>query len=109
MRRDRSHGAARAERVPWVQADADGVTLTLFIKPRASRNKIGEVKEDALVVSVAAPPVDGEANAELVRFVAKALGVPRSRVTLVAGEASRHKRVKVSGLSIAEVTAAFLA
>jgi uncharacterized protein (TIGR00251 family) len=61
------------------------------------------VHGDALKVQVAAPPVEGEANAELVSYVSRSLGVPRARVELLAGEGSRKKRVRVHGVSAAEV------
>ncbi len=65
-------------------------------KPRASRSRILGVRAGALEVSLAAPPADGAANAELVRVLAEALGVRRSEVTLVRGPASRSKLVEVA-------------
>ncbi len=68
-------------------------------RPRAHKSGIVEIKEGLLVVRLAAPPVDGAANAELVATLAAALGVRRGDVAIVQGEASRGKLVEVSGLS----------
>lgn len=66
---------------------------------------MGEYGE-ALRVRLAAPPVDGEANAELVKCLAKWLGVPRRAVRLVAGETGRNKVVEVEGIDAATVLSA---
>ncbi|MEP9401318.1 DUF167 domain-containing protein [Sphingomonas sp. VNH70] len=82
--------------------DADGALLTVRVTPRASRSALaGTIALDdgrtALALRIAAPPVDGAANAEVVRLLAKALGVARGRVTIVAGDSARVKRVRVAG------------
>jgi uncharacterized protein len=64
---------------------------------------------DAIKIRIAAPPVDGAANAELVRFVAERLGVPASRVTIARGAGGRRKTVEVSGLESRTVREALLA
>jgi uncharacterized protein (TIGR00251 family) len=87
--------------------ERDGsVRLSVRVKPRASRSKLGGVSEDgALEVAVKAPPVEGAANAEVVKLVAKVLGVRRSDVAVVVGAASRNKVVDIQGLGRAEVLA----
>jgi len=82
-----------------------GVRFDLRVSPRASRDAIGGVHDGALRVRVTAPPVDGEANAAIVKVLAKALRVPKRAVTIVSGEASRTKRVQVDGASAAQVRA----
>lgn len=77
--------------------------LAVLATPRASRSEIVGWQEERLKLRLKAPPVDGEANAELVRTLAKALGLPRSAVTLQQGEASRRKSVRVMGLTEAEL------
>lgn len=79
------------------------VRFGVHARPRARTSEVVEVKEGLLVVRLAAPPVDGAANAELLVTLAKALGVPRRDVSLVRGESSRGKLVEVSGLSEDEV------
>ena len=60
---------------------------------------------DSLKIQIAAPPVDGEANAELLRFLAKLFGVPKSRTSLVSGDTGRHKRVRIDGIDAAAAEA----
>ena len=74
-------------------------------RPRAKQSRVSAVREGALVVQLAAPPVDGAANAELVETLAAALGVARRQVSLVRGDSSRTKIVEVRGLSVEQVTA----
>jgi uncharacterized protein (TIGR00251 family) len=81
----------------WLRAAADGVTLLVTAAPRASRTEITGVAEGRLRIRIAAPPVEGEANAELVRFLAKALRVSRSSVVVTGGAAGRRKTVLVRG------------
>lgn len=77
-------------------SDRDGACrFSVRVKPRASKTAVLGVKEDALEVSVSAPPVDGEANAELVAALAKVLGVPKRDVSVVSGESSRSKIIEV--------------
>jgi hypothetical protein len=71
--------------------------LRIRAQPRASRTEIAGEYGGALKIRLAAPPVDGGANRELVRFLAKAVGVPTSAVTVVAGESSRNKVVEIEG------------
>ena len=80
-----------------------GVRLQLHIQPRAARTEFAGRFGDALKVRIKSPPVDGSANDELVRFLAKSLGVPRARVELVAGHRGRRKTVRVSGVTVAQV------
>ncbi len=90
---------------PWLKSVPDGVELTLLIQPRASRTRVVGEHDGMLKIQLAAPPVDGEANAALLEFLAKQLGVPRRQVTLVSGDTSRRKRVRVEGLGAARAEA----
>ena len=72
-----------------------GVRFEVHAKPRAKRSRILGERGDAVEVALAAPPVDGAANEELIRVVAKALAVPKRAITLVRGETSREKLVAV--------------
>lgn len=83
---------------PWLRA-ADGyVTLDLAIQPRASRSRVVGEHGDRLKVQIAAPPVDGEANAALVELLADVLGIPRRQVEITAGETGKRKTVRILGL-----------
>jgi len=84
---------------PWLRQASDGsVTLSLHIQPGASRTEAAGLHGEALKLRLAAPPVDGKANACLIAFLADFLHVPKCRVELVAGAASRQKRVRISEL-----------
>jgi uncharacterized protein (TIGR00251 family) len=73
--------------------------LTLQVQPRSSRNAVVVERDGAVLIRLRAAPVDGEANAALQRFLADRLGVPRSSVRLVRGQAGRRKQVAVEGFS----------
>jgi uncharacterized protein (TIGR00251 family) len=79
------------------------VRFEVHAKPRARASRIVGERDDALVVQLAAPPVDGAANAELVELLATALSVPKRDVTLARGESGRVKLVEVRGLSADEL------
>lgn len=81
---------------PLSQHD-DDVVLRVWAKPKASRTKILGVREGALEIALAAPPVDGAANETLLKFLQKTTGLTSARVELIQGETSRHKRVRLRG------------
>ena len=75
----------------------EGISFGIRVVPRASKSQIvGEI-DGALKVRISAPPVDGAANDEVVRLLAKAFGVAKSSVTIIVGETSKTKRVRVAG------------
>ncbi|XP_010882085.1 UPF0235 protein C15orf40 homolog isoform X2 [Esox lucius] len=81
-----------------VSRDKNGVvTIAVHAKPGSKQNAITDVSFEAVGVAIAAPPTDGEANAELVRYFSKVLELKRSEVILDKGSRSREKIVKVSG------------
>lgn len=79
----------------WRREVGTAIVLTLRVQPGAARTAVAGTYGDALKLKLAAPPVDGRANAELVRFLAEAFGVPLRSVTLVRGETSRAKVVRI--------------
>ena len=81
--------------VPWLREDGDALILALHVQPGAKRTEVGGVHGEALKLRLAAPPVDGKANAALLRFLADAFGVPLRNVALLRGEASRAKQVRI--------------
>jgi uncharacterized protein (TIGR00251 family) len=91
---------------PWLRQVPGGVELELLVQPRASRTRILGPHGDRLRIALAAPPVDGEANAALVELLAGALGVRRSEVEVVRGPSGRRKTVRVSGADATRVEAA---
>jgi uncharacterized protein len=87
----------------------DGTLLNLRVSPGAKRASIeGPYGEDAIRLKVAASPVGGKANAEVERFLAELLGVPRSDVAVIRGTSSKDKTVLVRGLARAETQQALL-
>jgi uncharacterized protein (TIGR00251 family) len=70
----------------------------VHVRPRASRDELVGVRDGVLVARVSAPPLEGRANAALCRLIARAAGVAPSRVSVVRGERSREKLVRVSGI-----------
>ena len=90
---------------PWLRATPDGVELSVLAQPRASRTKVAGEHDGQLKIQLAAPPVDGEANAALLDFISRRLRVPKSQVELVSGETSRRKRVRVRGVDADSVEA----
>ena len=87
----------------FISATSGGVLLAVKLQPRASSNEIGEALGNELRIRVTAPPVDAAANDALVRLLAKALDCPRGSVELLRGQTSRHKTVKLHGLSATDV------
>jgi hypothetical protein len=81
-----------------VKDHADGATIAVRVAPRASRTELAGRHGDALKIRLAAPPVDGAANAELIRLVARLVGVARSDVSIIRGGQSRDKLVLVAGV-----------
>jgi uncharacterized protein len=76
-----------------------GATFAIKVHPRARKNAITGELGGALKLSLTAPPVEGKANAACIEFFANLLKVPRSSVTIAAGQTSRNKRIAVAGLT----------
>lgn len=102
---------AYCERVPpglSLNASATGCTVDILVAPRARHSQVLGVHDGALKVAIKASPVDGAANQELVRFLAKALGVTKRDVQLLRGHTSRRKQVRIEGEDIAPRVRALL-
>lgn len=82
--------------------------LIVQVQPRAPRSEVVGPHGDAVKIRLAAPPVDGAANAELVRFLAERLGVRRNDVTIVRGNTARRKTLRIRGVSAATARRALL-
>ena len=88
-----------------VREGPGGTLVEVRVIPRAAKSALGGERDGALLVRLAAPPVDGQANAALLAFLASTLGVPKRAVSIVHGGTTRHKRVLVAGLRAADVAA----
>lgn len=84
--------------LPLAETQA-GVTFTVRVIPRAGRTAIAGVRGDALLVRLAAPPADGAANDALIALLSREFGRPKRDVAIIAGPASRDKRVAIAGLA----------
>lgn len=80
----------------WLRESAGRTTLTLHIQPGAKKTEVTGLHGDALKIRLAAPPVDGKANAALIGFVADRLGVAKSAVSLKSGQTSRRKVLEIT-------------
>jgi uncharacterized protein len=89
----------------WLTENGNTVTLTIRVIPRASRSEIIGGYGDALKIKLASPPVDGAANEELVKLLAKSFGVSRIDVEIIAGLTSKTKQVRITGASRERITA----
>lgn len=78
-----------------VTQQLDGLVLRLYIQPKSSRDQFVGQHGDELKVAITAPPVDGQANAHLVKFLAKQFRVAKSQVVIEKGELGRHKQVRI--------------
>ncbi len=72
--------------------------LDIRVIPRAPRTRVDGMRGGAILIRLAAPPVDGAANAALIAFLATALDLPRRNIRIVSGETSRDKRVAIAGI-----------
>lgn len=79
----------------WQRRAAGRLVLELYVQPGAARSEVAGMHGERLKIRLAARPVEGEANAALVSFLASRFGVPRSKVTIESGAKSRNKRVCV--------------
>jgi uncharacterized protein (TIGR00251 family) len=82
---------------------ADGAIIDIKVIPRAGRTAVDGTRDNAVLVRLAAAPVDGAANAELIALLARLLDIPKRQLTVVAGEKARAKRVKAIGVRAATV------
>ena len=80
--------------------------LRVRVTPRAKRNEIAGWRDGVLLVRVAAPPVEGKANASVLKLLAKRLRVPRSSLIVVQGESSRDKLIRIERLNEEDLKAA---
>ncbi len=82
-----------------VQDSKNGVVLAVHVQPKASRTEYVGIHGDALKIRVAAPPIDGAANDELIRFIASRCAIPRASVLIQSGAEGRHKRLRLKGVT----------
>ena len=84
-----------------IEITRTGVILDVRVIPRAGTSGIAGLRDNAVLVRLNAPPVEGAANAELIEVLANALDVPKRAIAIVSGDRSRQKRVRIDGVTLA--------
>lgn len=91
---------------PVITETPDGIAVNILVQPRASRTELAGIHDGAVKVRLTSPPVDGAANALCIDFFAKLLKIPKSRVEISSGSASRRKVLRLDGISPADLLTA---
>lgn len=91
--------------LPFVQDTKKGVLLTVHVQPNARVTEYVGMHGEALKIRVAAPPREGSANDELIRFLARQCSLPLASVHIQSGRGSKHKRIVLKGVTAGEVIA----
>jgi uncharacterized protein (TIGR00251 family) len=90
------------------QQTNQGVCFRVKVIPKASRSEVVEWENEELKIRLAAVPEKGKANIELIRYLSEVLKLGKSKIQLIQGETSRHKRVCVNGMTLEEVQSCLL-
>lgn len=91
-----------------IREKSDGITIECRVTPRSGKTAIRGIRNGALCMALAAPPVEGRANGALIEFLAKSLSLPRSNISIIRGEKGRDKVVFVTGITKEEFCGKFL-
>jgi uncharacterized protein (TIGR00251 family) len=91
-----------------LRSNSAAADIDVRVVPRAGRSEVAGTRDGALLVRLAAAPVDGAANAELIDLIARVLHVPKRDITIVSGERSRKKRIRIAGMNAEEVVGRLL-
>lgn len=83
----------------WMNESPDGLDIRIKAIPRATKNEIQGVHDGALKIRLTTPPVDGKANQALIKFLSKQLKISKARIQLIQGETSRHKTLRIDGIT----------
>ena len=82
--------------MPWLEDKGDYLILNIRVAPRASKDELADVMGgEALKIRIQAPPIEGKANACLVKFLSKQWNIPRSNIEILSGETGRNKRLSI--------------
>jgi len=92
-------------REPEITTSRGETILPVSVTPRAGRDQVVGWQAGALKVRLKAPPVEGRANAALIKFLAKTLGLKQNQIEIAAGQTGRHKRIRLQGLTRDELLA----
>jgi len=92
-----------------VKETNDGVVFQVRVLPRSSKCDIAGIQGDALKIKITAPPVEGKANVECVRFLSDRFGIKRSRISIISGHTSKNKTIAISGTTRKDMEGIFSA
>lgn len=87
----------------WITSSAEGARLQVKVQPRSSRNEITEITEDYLRIKLTAPPVEGEANKKLAKFMGQVLGCSAGQIKVIRGATGRCKLLEIIGLTADQI------
>ncbi|MDY0042634.1 MAG: DUF167 domain-containing protein [Desulforhabdus sp.] len=87
------------EKATFLSEHAQGSVIQILVQPRASKNELAGVHEGLLKIRLTAPPVEGEANKECIKFMAKLFDIAKSNFEIIQGHKSRRKTILIKGLS----------
>ena len=88
-----------------IKETADGVILQVHVVPRSAKSEVAGVHGDALKLRIAAPPVEGQANKECIRFLSDILGIRKKQVIIVGGSKSKNKTIAIEGIRKKDIEA----
>jgi uncharacterized protein (TIGR00251 family) len=88
-----------------IKETEEGITFTIRVLPRSSRSEIVGLREDALKIKITAPPVEGLANEECIKFLARELRIPKSRISILSGHGGKKKVISIAGLNRRDIEA----
>jgi len=88
-----------------IKETGDGIVLQVHVVPRSAKSEFAGVQGDALKLKITAPPVEGQANAECIRFLSDALGIKKKQVKILGGHKSRKKTVAIEGIGREDIEA----
>jgi uncharacterized protein len=91
-----------------IRETTEGVTFQIHVLPRSSRCALAGTRGECLKIKITAPPLEGRANEECIRFLADALGIKKNQLSIVRGFKSRDKTVAVKGLAKRDAEAALI-
>lgn len=98
------HSSNNPEERPEFTVTKEITTIIVQVQPNASQNKIVRFEEEVLYAKIAAPPVKGKANQELIKFLSRILEISRNDITIEKGMTSRRKVIAIKGLGQNQVT-----
>jgi uncharacterized protein (TIGR00251 family) len=88
---------------PAFTENSEGVRIRVKVNPRSGKNQLLDLRSETIRVKLTAPPVEGEANLALIKFIARLCRVPKANVEIVSGEKSRQKTIVIRGLGLSVV------